>query len=276
MMKSKEKKILIIYHSGSGGTKTISEVFKEKLSQFYKVDILQARFDFNYQRLFDYDFFVLGFPTYHCAPSNSMLEFVNKIPEVNPSKNAFVFTTYGLYTGNSLRIFTKKLFQKRIITIGYAQIRGPASDGVLLFPSFISSMFRYEKRAKQKIERFVVEIRKLINSPTSKLKVPHYKWYVLINNLFKYFGETQYNKYRDRLHILEDRCINCNLCVKSCINGCWTEEENHPLFNPTNCEFCLKCVHNCPEKAIVFSDNMKDKPRLNSKFYRNLKQELIK
>jgi len=276
MMKSKEKKILIIYHSGSGSTKTISEVFKEKLSQFYKVDLLQARFDFNYQRLFDYDFFVLGFPTYHCAPSNSMLEFVNKIPEVNPSKNAFVFTTYGLYTGNSLRIFTKKLFQKRIITIGYAQIRGPASDGVLLFPSFISSMFRYEKRAKQKIERFVVEIRKLINSPTSKLKVPRYKWYVLINNLFKYFGETQYNKYKDRLHILEDRCINCNLCVKSCINGCWTEEENHPSFNPTNCEFCLKCVHNCPEKAIVFSDNMKDKPRLNGKFYRNLKQELIK
>lgn len=275
MMKSKDKKILIVYFSGSGSTKTISEVFQEKLSQFYKVDILRVGYDFNYQRLFDYDFFVLGFPTYNCEPPRSMLEFVEKIPEVNPSKNAFVFTTCGLYTGNSLRIFIKKLFQKRIITTGYTQIRGPASDGVLVFPSFISFMFRYEKSAKQKIEKSVVEIRKLINSPTSELKVPRYKWYVPINNLFMYFSEKQFNKYRDRFHILEDRCINCNLCVKSCINGCWTEGENHPSFNPTNCELCLKCVHNCPEKAIVFSDNMKDKPRLNSKFYRSLKEGLI-
>ena len=39
------------------------------------------------------------------------------------------------------------------------------------------------------------------------------------------------------------------------------------------CEFCLKCVHNCPVKAIIFSEKMKDKLRLDRKFYNKLKKD---
>jgi len=81
--------------------------------------------------------------------------------------------------------------------------------------------------------------------------------------------------YRDRLHILGDRCTNCNLCVENCERGSWVEGEERPSFNPMNCEFCLECVHNCPKKAIIFSEKMKDRPRLNKAFYRKLKTGLL-
>ncbi len=115
---SGNKKILIIYHSGSGSTRTISEIFKEKLSKLYEVYMIQVNPDFNYQGISDSDYLLFGFPTYHCEPSTSMLEFVEKIPLSKTPKKAFVFTTCGLYTGNCLRILIKKLIQKNIFNGG--------------------------------------------------------------------------------------------------------------------------------------------------------------
>jgi len=59
--------------------------------------------------------------------------------------------------------------------------------------------------------------------------------------------------------------------LKALIHG----GEEKPSFNPENCEFCLKCVHNCPKDAIIFSPRMKDKPRLNRSFYRKKKEKLL-
>ena len=107
-------------------TRTISEVFREKLYKLYTVNMLQVGPNPNYQILSDYDFLLFGFPTYHGKPSTSMMEYVDNMPRFEAHQMAFVFTTCGLYTGNSLRILITKLWEKNIITTGYLQIRGPA------------------------------------------------------------------------------------------------------------------------------------------------------
>ena len=93
-----------------------------------------------------------------------MAEFVYRLPRLNLPKTAFVFTTCGLYTGNSLRILIKQLLEKNIVAGGYVEIRGPASDGALMFPSWLSLMFNYERKARQKIEGAVSEIGRLLRS----------------------------------------------------------------------------------------------------------------
>lgn len=269
------KKILILFHSGSGSTRTVSEVFRKKLSKSYTVDMIQVSPNPDYQVLSKYDFLLFGFPTYHCRPSTSIMEYVGNMPSIGSLQTAFVFTTCGLYTGNGLRMLIKKLQEKRIITIGYLEIRGPASDGALLYPSSLLFMFEYEKRAGEKIEKAVSGIEDSLRSHTTESRIPAYKWYVPINNVGSFFGERVYNGYRDGLCILSDVCTNCNLCVKNCERGCWTKGEEQPSFTPMNCEFCLECVHNCPKKAIIFSEKMKGKPRLNKAFYRRLKAGLL-
>ncbi len=270
------KSILIVYHSGSGSTRTIAEVFKTKLSQSFAIDIAQVGPNPDYQIMANFDFLLFGCPTYHCRPSTSMLEFVENMPAgVGGQQKAFVFTTYGLYTGNSLRILIKALQKKNIVTTGYLKIRGPASDGALLYPSSLSFMFEYEKKVKEKLEAAISEIEHSLASQTSKLSCPAFKWYVPLNEIVTFFGERAYNSYRDRLHILDEKCTNCNLCVKNCERESWAEGTEQPVFDPVNCEFCLECVHNCPYNAIVFTEKMSDKPRLNRAFYRKLKTGLL-
>jgi len=271
------ERIFVLHHSGSGSTRTIAEVISDKLSKSYDVEMapitLRSAFDFN--KIKDADMVVFGSPTYNCRPSRSMLEFIDRMPKQKFPKRGFIFMTCGLYLGNAMRILAKRLYDKNIVLLGYERFRGPGSDGALLFPSSIKFIFRYEKGVKKKIDRVVSDIGRGLQSEAKRPKMPIYKWYVPINDIFTYFGEKSYKKYSKNIHVIGDRCKNCNTCVKGCIRGCWKKGEEIPLFDSENCELCLKCVHNCPEKAIVFSKAMMDKPRLNRKFYRGLMEGLL-
>lgn len=271
------KRILVIHHSGSGSTRTIAEVVSEKLLESFDVEMapITISSDFDFEKIQDADMIVFGSPTFNCKPSRSMLEFIDKMPIQKVPKKGYLFMTCGLYLGNALRILAKRLYEKNIVLVGYEKFRGPASDGALLFPSSINFIFKYERGAEKKIERVLSDIERGLQGEVKRPKIPAYKWYVPINDIFLYFGEKTYNKYSRNLHVISERCLNCNTCVKGCIRECWEEGEKIPTFDPENCELCLKCVHNCPSMAIAFSKAMMDRPRLNRKFYRDLKEGLL-
>ncbi len=269
------KDILILYHSGAGCTKTISEVIYSNLIKDFEINSISINHpELSYQILCEYEILVLGFPTYHCRPSLSMLEFIRKITVFDQPLKAFVFTTFGLYSGNSLRIAIKQLYKKNIITLDYMRIKSPASDGAIILLSFLPFIFSFAKNSKHRIIKFISAIRKS-HQTTSKLKIPHFKWYVPLNYINDVMGRINFNRYKKNLHIIEKRCINCQWCVKNCDRDCWIDGEITPKFYQKNCEFCLKCVHNCPRMAIVFSDKLKDKPRLNKNFFKIKMKDLI-
>lgn len=280
-----KKKILIAYHSGSGSTRTICEVLKEKLSIDFNVE-LHSVCSFDKSLLPKFDFIIIGFPTYHCQPSKSIMEFVDSLSPLETAKNAVVLATYGLYSGNSIRILAKELLKKNIFTVNYLGIRGPASDGVLMAPSWLSFMFNYEKSCLTKIEYTVDMVKKFIKVKTlqANVKIPSYKWYVPLNNILRFFGERSYENLKESISVDAHRCNNCGLCIKSCDRQCWSNNETEgksptkttPSFNCQNCEFCLRCIHICPYRGIKFNDKMIEMPRLNKKFYDDLKKRLLK
>ena len=267
-----DKKIAIIYHSGSGSTRTVSEVLTDKLSRHCTTSLIPVSLDFDYPSLNTYDVLLFGFPTYSCKPSQSMLEFIDTMPVLSAVKNAVVFTTCSLYTGNAIRIMVKKLASKNIVTTMFFKVNGPASDAALIISSPPAFLLRYEKKACKKIEDAVSYIIDQNNEPSEKPKIPFYKWYVPLNKTLIYFAEKKYNTYRDTMEVIDERCINCNTCVTNCIRDGWSGGNTKPEFNPSLCELCLKCVHNCPENAIIFSEKMKDNYRLNNKFYKEMKR----
>lgn len=271
-LKTKEK-ILILYHSGAGSTKLTSEILAQQLQKTFNVSIEHINFKFDYKKLYNYDLLVFGFPTYHCEPSTSMMDFIKQIPNSDGTIKTFFFTSYGLYTGNCLRIFYQELIKRHFKILRYYQFRSPASDGILMFSSRLKFMFNFEKNYTNHIKRVVTDINNYKKLNTKRK--PLYKWYVPLNEIAKYYGEKEYNKMRDRIHIVTELCTNCNLCVINCERICWTSNKKEPTFKSDNCEFCMECIHKCPQKAIIFSDKMINKSRLDTQFFKNKKKKIF-
>ncbi|HHE04792.1 MAG TPA: flavodoxin family protein, partial [candidate division WOR-3 bacterium] len=125
------KKVLIIYHSGSGSSRTVAEILGEVLSRRVEVAIERIRKDYDYSKLHQYELIVLGFPTYFFRPSLAMINFLQNIPETKKPRLVFVFATCAATTGSSYKIIRAILEKKNYRMCGFVEIRGPVSDFAL-------------------------------------------------------------------------------------------------------------------------------------------------
>jgi ferredoxin/flavodoxin len=266
--------IAVLYHSGSGSTKLVATVIAERLAKSEPVDLIPISFEYDAGKILSYRTLVFGFPTYHGNPSRSMREFFERLPVADDPIPVHLFITYGLYPDHTLRVAARILAKKGYLTTGHMGIRGPASDGALMLPEWIGLMFRYERRAPEKIDEFVSGVRASADSGNAALLMPRYVWYTSLNAPHRLLGEMNNDRCRNRIRVDERLCISCGRCVTECIRGCWRMENERPVFDQENCEFCLRCIHNCPAGAISFSQRTRNKPRLNEKFYNALKPTL--
>lgn len=259
----------LLYHSGAGSTKTIAELLYSKLQNIITcVEPISLNYDYN--NFIQFKYFIFGFPTYHCEPSSSMMDFIEKMPRFYEKKAAFVFTTCGLFSGNALRIFIKACNLKNIYIYGYSSYQAPASDGALLFP-YINFLFRFGRTVPDQIVRDIHTITDMLVKNGIENKYPRFKLYSIINYPNKYFGK----KYKHNLRVRKENCIKCYKCLKDCIRDCWQIIDGKPSYNNSNCEFCFKCIHHCPVSAIILNSKTVKKTKMNDAFFNSLKNKII-
>lgn len=87
---------------------------------------------------------------YHSSPSQSILKYFNSIKPLSKNKPVYIFTTCGLYSANTLRIFAKKCVSKNLISVLHCSYRCPATDGTLLAPN-IKIWFKFEFNYSRKV-----------------------------------------------------------------------------------------------------------------------------
>ncbi|MCX7709678.1 MAG: flavodoxin family protein [Clostridia bacterium] len=267
----KKTSVLILYHSGAGSTRMVAEIYHEQLHSCYHTDLSSVSMDYDYERFLEYDYFILAFPTYHCDPSTSMMEFIKNIAASDKPKRAFAFTTCGLFSGNTLRIFIKECLNKNIIVEGSSVYKAPATDGTLLLPS-INFIYKFEKDIADRIRKDIGRIRGLIETETSRIDWPRFKLYSILNYPNKVLGKAC----KHRIRLIKELCSNCNQCVRQCIRNCWMSGKDYPQYEITHCEYCFRCIHQCPKEAIVLSSNTVKKRKLNKEFYEHYKKEVLK
>jgi len=236
-----------------------------------KPDTLKIVPDFDYTLLDKYSFFIIGFPVYHFTQSTSMRLFLEKIPVFKEQKKAFLYVTFAMLPGNAIRDAYKILEKKNVMLCGHECFRGPASD-MALFGEY-PYLRKYSKKTRQKLDN---AINNICSSSVKQIKSPIYRWYMPLANLINSSTKKSYRKFPQKFHVIKEECINCHLCVKDCPWNCWDTKDEIPVItNPDKCEICLRCIHNCPKKAITANDKDMKLERLDKQFYNLWKKKIL-
>jgi len=85
------------------------------------------------------------------------------------------------------------------------------------------------------------------------------KIYVPLTNFIarKFWNQTK--KWIPKFHA-DEKCTLCGACVELCPRFNIKIEDNNVIFG-NDCEFCLRCLHRCPEEAIQIDNLTQKAPR---------------
>jgi len=256
-------KILVIYHSGVGNTKLVSKLIYNQLSKYKQCDIYGIESVPHNLNFDEYDGYVIGFPTFHSRPSDDIINYFNGIRPIRDKKPAFIFTTCGWYSVNTLRIFTKICFAKGIIPVMSRTYRCIATDGVLIAPAF-KFLFDFDKKLSYKIRIDSYKYIDIIKNQNLVAKIPRVKLYSIINYPNAFLG----GKYTVKINLIKSKCIQCGRCVKNCnVLAYSTNSDGYPEFDRPKCVNCYRCIHHCPMSALTIHKRRSPTVLLNEKFY---------
>jgi ferredoxin/flavodoxin len=235
---------LICCYSGSGNTKLACEYIAEKMKH--------VEFDFNNileNKTIDFSIYdIIGFAAFadYWGPSPKFKSFVRLLPKC-PGKPAFVFNTYGMFSGGTLgimcRIVARKGFRiiaghalhmpeniPTMILMGMANEQAPNDKEMTAFNSFISNLSEnlssLESLAQAKRfhppvpDRFLPAMPRILGKSQMGLK----------------FVDTQL-------------CTKCRKCINVCPYGAISMTA-FPKFDEKKCCACWACYNHCPTLAI--------------------------
>ena len=247
------KKILILYFSGSGATKTIANFMiriynSDSLSDLCCAEAVRvedaAHLDFN-----QYDAFIVGTPVYHGSPCKMIFDFFSHLAALDEPKPTFLYNSRGMCSGNTNRILASHLVKKKFIVVLDRDYRSPASDGALIAP-FVKRFFEFEKDVKDKLRMDCVDFVTQLNCDSYKGYIPKFRFSSLINAPNKFIGRMITFK----IHLHAQRCIKCSKCVKNCPhNAIGITDLGFPSIHSNKCENCYRCIHQCPNMALSLS-----------------------
>lgn len=259
-------KTLIIYHSGVGNTKIIANMLYNQLKNKTNATIKSIEEISSDFEIGKFDNYIIGFPTYHSSPSPSILRYLESINPLTQNKPAYIFTTCGWYSTNTLRIFAKRCLDKNIMPVMCCSYRCPATDGTLIAPN-MKIWFKFEKDIQIRIEKETYRIMNEFLKKQYNVKLPRFKFYSIINYPNKLGGHF----YKPMIYIHKSRCIKCGKCIEDCPSNCFlTDQDNFPSYKKENCEHCYRCIHHCPVQALSLNKNKIVRKQLNNKFFNDL------
>lgn len=257
------ERVVILYHSGTGSTKVIAEVIYMQIRAKMETVLVSIEDMRDTALINSYDYLIIGFPTYHSAPSASIQTWLNALKPFERRKKAFIFTTCGLYSANTLRIFAKQCRSKNIEVIQSRVYRAPASDGVLIAP-WMKRWYTFEKDIVSKLKKDLEAVVSLFKDSANKQSLPRFKLYSVINYPNKLAGSY----FSSPIYLFPDQCIRCQRCIKKCPHRCFTmDSDSLPQYRKDNCEHCYRCIHACPNKALSIHKRCRPSNQLDARYF---------
>ena len=237
----------IIFFSGTGNTKYIAKLFKEKFKfENINTDLIDIQKEDKLNKT--YDFYVFGGPIHAEMIPKILVDWINKNIE-NENKKCIIYHTLAGDRHSESRIYLAKILNKKGLDVVInTSIQMPNNYYHKFFKrDSDEEIKRVLSLAPSKVDKivkdFLNENRSDINYKKSTFATK------MVYDVFLVYAK----KYAKRNFSLDkNKCIDCKICEHECpTKNITIENKNIEFYN--KCIGCEKCIHRCPTNAILFN-----------------------
>jgi ferredoxin len=240
-------KCVIIYFSGTGNTKYITEIFKNNFEN-YKVECKTINIENTEKLEDDYDIFAFGAPIYAGLFPKNYVEWIsNNVSEVD-SKKCIIFSTQGSNSGQGVNQLEEILVRKGFIVAIKELIEMP--NNYYLGNGFKPTKKERIRLIKEEAERSVELTVKNFLDDKFKIYRPSKLRLNVAKLEYKLFYKFSLNWAKSKLSVDNELCTKCRICEKSCPSKNITIGEK--ISFDSKCISCQRCVHKCPVNAFLY------------------------
>lgn len=257
-MNTRYDNLLLIYYSGTGNSKRVSEWIAEIASESGIKTYVTSYDQFDEGRIEEFTGRTLvGFfsATHGFNLPHSMLKFLVRFNSLKGSDVFIGNTRAGMklsklflpgLSGIALYLPAIIMFFKGYKVRSLYPVDLP-SNWISLHPGLkkkvIDSMFDHYRSLTRKYAARVLSGKRVFLKAFAMLPLDVLVFPLAVGYYF--FGRYILAK----TFITNKNCDNCGLCIKECTTGSIILSGNRPFWKLT-CESCMKCMNHCPKRAI--------------------------
>lgn len=237
-----EKRIRIVYFSGTGGTeraaKCFMSTFEEKGHKVTLHKIKEAPTSFERDNVI----LLLLYPVLAANAPRKVHEWIENLESISDIKAAVVSVSGGgeISPNTASRVSIIKKLTKKGFTVTY--------ENMLIMPSnFLSS-------AGAPLSRLLLEVLpEKVKAAVSCIESGEIRRTdpLLLDRLISGIAKLEHHGARvfGKRIAVGDACSSCSLCAENCPVGNITMTSGKPVFG-NNCNLCMGCIYGCPCKAL--------------------------
>jgi len=237
-----DKRINIIYFSGTGGTERAAKCFESEFKQAgYDVNLLRIKDAFEYLDC-ENSTLLLLYSVYALNAPQKVHEWVESLPSVRNVRSAVVSVSGGgeISPNTACRASVIKKLEKKGFSVTYENmIIMPSNFGVTagkpISPLLLAIL-------PKKVETIAADI----DSGIIRRTKPRF-----FDRLMSGVGKLERlgaHSFGKNIHV-GDTCTGCGWCSNHCPAGNITMQSDRPIFGGS-CNFCIGCIYGCPSKAL--------------------------
>ena len=225
---------MIFYFSGTGNSRWAAQQLAEKTGD-KALDIITLK---ELPSLETEKQVGLVFPIYAWGAPDQVLDFAKSLPKTDSF--TFAVATCGSEAGHALRkldkIFPLKSSYSLVMPNNYV-VGSELEEPDVVRQIIENAKAELEIMAREIGTQTLVYRVKEGTAPGLKSGIVNYR--------FNHFARST------KAFYVTDACVGCGLCARNCPAGIISMEKERPVWGK-ECYQCLRCINQCPERAIQY------------------------
>jgi NAD-dependent dihydropyrimidine dehydrogenase PreA subunit/flavodoxin len=161
-----------------------------------------------------------------------------------PDAYVFVLSTYGTTPGASGAEARHLLAKRGVHTDALFSLKMPDTWTPFFDLNDKAKNAAVNAKADEALDTIIQQIQNQKHGNFQSRRMPR---------AIRLVSHPYYQNMRQTCHFrVEDSCIGCGLCAKSCPTQAIVMRKGRPVWTKTRCAMCLRCLHRCPAFAIQY------------------------